>query len=183
LKTCVSFRFLLSSRSHILTFPFGTQSKSNHKKGASKEIDMEAKKFRALHFDMSMSMPTHGCQIEFFLWDADANVVLRPLEPVECEMDHDFSIQALPSAACPESKSAAMQLTGPIKRQQTENSAPFMLFGDKSGVEINGRSYRDGHFSISAELFSERYLDGDLIAERTYDFTVIECHRRLRGNA
>jgi len=180
---CFMLDFLFSLRSHILSFPFATQIKSNSEKVASKEIDMEAKTFRALHYDMSMSMPTHGCQIEFILWDADANVALRPLAPVECVMDHDFSIQALPSAACPETKSASMKLTGPIDRKHTENRAPYMVFGDKSGIEINGRSYRDGHFSISTQLFSERHLDGDLVVERTFDFTVIECSRRLRGNA
>jgi len=121
------------------------------------------------------------CELEFILFDADEDVPLRPLEEVECVMENEFNIQARPTAGCSTTRSADMEITGPIREDRLENAGPYMVFGDSRGA-IFGRSYREGDYTISASIFSERSLQGDLVVERTFDFTVEECSRRLRAH-
>jgi len=123
------------------------------------------------------------CELEFILFDADADTALRPLEDVECIMSNEFSIQARPTAACPTTLSADMKLTGPIDQDRLENVGPYMIFGDNRQGNIFGRDYREGSYTISASIYSERRLRGDLVVEREFDFTVKECRRNLRARA
>ena len=122
------------------------------------------------------------CQLEFILFDADEDVALRPLEAVECAMGNEFNIQARPSDECSTTVSADMQITGPISEARIENAGPYMVFGDSNG-NIFGRAYQEGEYTISASIFSESSLGGDLVVEGTFDFTVVDCRRRLRARA
>jgi len=122
------------------------------------------------------------CQLEFILFDANEDVALRPLEAVECVMGNEFNIQARPSDACSTTVSADMQITGPISETRIENAGPYMVFGDFNG-NIFGRGYQQGEYTISASIFSESNLGGDLVVEGTFDFTVVDCRRRLRARA
>jgi len=127
--------------------------------------------------------PVDECMLEFILWDADADIPLRPLEPIECAMDNEFAIQARPTQACSTTISADMELTGPIETSRLENRGPYMIFGDRPTNYVFGKDYREGDYTISSKIFSERNLQGDLVVERTFDFTIVDCSRRLRGSA
>jgi len=56
------------------------------------------------------------CELEFILFDADADIALHPLEEVECIMSNEFSIQACPTTFCPTTLSADMKLTVPLTK-------------------------------------------------------------------
>jgi len=128
-----------------------------------------------------------NCELDFVFFNADTNEALGLLEaskPV-CMEDFAFNIQARPTAACPTTLSAYMELTGEIHEARTENSGPYMIFGDRNqGTEILGKDLREGDYTITSQIFSKRRLDGDLVVEGTMEFTVVDCDdRRLRGQA
>jgi len=63
-----------------------------------------------------------------------------------------------------------------------KNSGPYiMMCGDSRG-DIFGRDYRNGKYTISAQIFSKVDLKGNLVVDGTSDFRIQECDRRLRGS-
>ena len=129
--------------------------------------------------------PADVCQVEFILIDADTDTALRPLEATECLADYKFSIQARPTAACSSTSSALMVLTRSTTGSEVrkkESTMPFTIFGGQ-GMQFDGKAMVEGSFTISAQLFSERRQRGNLVVERSFDFSVVNCDRRLRGTA
>jgi len=60
-----------------------------------------------------------------------------------------------------------------------------MVFGDNREGNVFGHDYKEGSYSISASIYSERQLHGHLVVDQEFDFTVKECHhnRNLRAPA
>ena len=125
------------------------------------------------------------CDVEFILFNADTDTELGPLEAEVCLVPNtDFNIQARSTDACDPTLSAALQLSGPIDAQRTENSAPYMIFGDDANGNIFGRDYREGTYKISAQIYELRGRRGNLVVQGELEFTVEDCGRNLRsGNS
>ena len=124
------------------------------------------------------------CSVEFILINADADKQVGPLKAQECLAPFRYSIEARPTASCPATSSARIVLSkgSTIIQDRKEGSGPFTLFGD-SGADYNGRAMVEGKFTVKAQLFSGRRQDGDLVVERSFDFSVVDCPRLLRGTA
>jgi len=149
---------------------------------ANADFTAEGYQFMEISVHLGEKPEEDLCELEFILFDADADIALRPLGEVECVMSNEFSIQARPTAACPTTLSADMK-TGPIDEDRLENFGPYMVFGDNRKGNVFGRDYQEGSYTISASIYSERQLHGDLVVEREFDFTMQECRRNLRARA
>jgi hypothetical protein len=114
-----------------------------------------------------------ACEVEFILWDADADVPLRPLEAVEYVQDYQFNIQARPTANCDSSLSAKMMLTGPIRGfgNRMERDGPYMAFGDKDD-NVNGQDYKVGRYAIASEIYAGENFTGDIVVSGSFDFEI-----------
>lgn len=69
-------------------------------------------------------------------------------------------------------ESAVFGLSGPLSHTQVENHAPYALFGNSS-TEIHGRDFTPGNYTLDLKAFSERNAEGALLAEDTFDFTIV----------
>ena len=119
------------------------------------------------------------CGVEFILVNADTDQQLGPLKAEVCLSTFRYSIEARPTAGCPATSSARMVLSkgATIVQDRNEGTGPFTLFGDSAG-DYNGRPMVEGQFTVKAQLFAERRQQG-LVVERSFDFSVVDCSRRL----
>jgi hypothetical protein len=114
-----------------------------------------------------------ACEVEFILWDADADVPLRPLMAVEYMEDNEFNIQALPNASCDPTLSAKMRLTGPITVNRMEGFAPYMVFGDDlANGNIRGQDYKLGSYTIAADIYADANFMGGIVVSGSFAFEI-----------
>jgi len=128
------------------------------------------------------SIDANECELEFILFNADDNLPLNVLKEIECIEPFQFNIEVQSKEDCPVASSALMELSGPRNFVGLENSAPWMVFGDRDG-DINGRGYIAGNYTIHASLYSERRAKGELLAQHKFSFTMsknCENRRHLR---
>ena len=69
--------------------------------------------------------------------------------------------------------SMRLQLTGEKTHDQTENIAPYSLYGD-SGGNLSGESLPVGEYTLTATAYSEARLGGDLLGTLKVSFSVTE---------
>ncbi len=67
--------------------------------------------------------------------------------------------------------SVRFTLSGPTSRTQTENFAPYALFGD-SGGDFHGGTFSPGDYELTATAFSESGGGGDNLGSLTIEFSV-----------
>ena len=73
-----------------------------------------------------------------------------------------------------------MTLAGLINTERTENVKPYAVFGDEEG-DFDGRNFRPGAYTITAELYSKRRRKGDLVVSASFDFDVVKTNGCLRN--
>jgi hypothetical protein len=112
------------------------------------------------------------CKVEFFLYNADTDEEVGPLQIEENSRLNEYNIEARPSADCHPTESAKLFLAGPLELERTERRAPFMLFGN-DGSNIFGRDYELGDYIVSAVLYSKGNLQGDIVASGEFEFYLI----------
>ena len=69
--------------------------------------------------------------------------------------------------------SMSLQLTGAKTHAQTENIAPYSLYGD-SGGNLSGESLPVGEYTLTATAYSEARLGGNVLGTLEVSFTVTE---------
>jgi hypothetical protein len=112
------------------------------------------------------------CKVEFFLYNADTNEEVGPLQALETAQLNGYNIESRASAGCHPTLSAKLFLAGPLELERTERRAPFMLFGN-DGSNIFGRDYKTGSYIVSAELYSKGNLQGDIVVSGEFEFEII----------
>ncbi len=68
--------------------------------------------------------------------------------------------------------SVSFSLSGALTHTQTENVAPYALYGDVNGVYNNTTFFAPGTYTLSATPYSERNRAGDAGMEETVTFTL-----------
>ncbi len=68
--------------------------------------------------------------------------------------------------------SVRLELTGAKTASQTENIAPYSLYGDDDG-DLHGESLPAGSYTLTATAYSERNLGGEKLQELEVSFTVV----------
>jgi hypothetical protein len=113
------------------------------------------------------------CQVEFVLFNADTDEPVGPLKAQETIMPNKFSIVARPNADCDPTRSAKLNLAGPIRvKNRVDRREPATVFGDKRG-NILGRDYKPGNYTVSAEFYSMGNLRGELVVSGEFEFEII----------
>ena len=69
--------------------------------------------------------------------------------------------------------SMSLELTGAKTHDQTENIAPYSLYGD-SGGNLSGESLPVGEYTLTATAYSEARLGGNVLGTLKVSFTVTE---------
>ena len=67
--------------------------------------------------------------------------------------------------------SVFLELTGPKTASQTENIAPYSLYGD-DGTDLNGEGLPAGSYTLRATAYSESRRSGDVLQALEVSFTV-----------
>ena len=113
-----------------------------------------------------------SCGIEYYLWNADTDKVVKKL-PSKLDMSYHkykFSIEARPTGGC-KAESAYLKLSGPIAYTRVDNHGPYLVFGE-SGKNIAGYWMKEGWYTIYAKLYSKDNQGGTKVASRTYKFQI-----------
>ncbi|MEK6481882.1 T9SS type A sorting domain-containing protein [Catalinimonas sp. 4WD22] len=75
--------------------------------------------------------------------------------------------------------SVQLALSGPLFHQQTENFAPYALFGDDPRGDYNGQELLPGQYQITATPYSDKLLKGVAGTPKTVSFTLIDSEQPL----
>jgi len=128
------------------------------------------------------------CEIEYVVFNADDDTqvglldeILREDGELFCIPDHEVNIQARPTPECPATRSARMDLHGPVSvDNRLENAGPYMIFGDNNQDPINyfGRNLLPGSYTIDSDIFSEKRGQGDLVVSRKVHFEAKVCDEK-----
>ncbi|MDF9796528.1 hypothetical protein OKW21_001791 [Catalinimonas alkaloidigena] len=72
-----------------------------------------------------------------------------------------------------------IELSGSMDHQQTENLAPYALFGDNPRGIYNGQELLPGQYQITATPYSDKLLGGVAGTPKTVNFTLIDNDQPL----
>lgn len=68
--------------------------------------------------------------------------------------------------------STRLELRGPMSRSRNDNTAPYSIYGERSGNRYNGRNWREGSYSLRIRAYRSRNRRGALLFDRTLRFKV-----------
>ena len=123
----------------------------------------------------AIDMPDVLSILEFYLIDADNDVIIAPL------MDGDMiDVATLPTMnlniealTTDDAESVQLVLTGTQSKTMTENFAPYALFGDNSS-NFNGNVFDLGSYSLSATPYDDNNQEGTMGTPKTVNFSFVE---------
>ncbi|MEM7330009.1 MAG: pilus assembly protein [Pseudomonadota bacterium] len=123
--------------------------------------------------------------VEVTLMDADRTRELSPLGDDAVIAIKDWSKRdrtsqrltidvKVPGSSPLSGKFASMrlQLSGPERRNQTENVVPYALYGDRRG-RYNGRNWREGEYKLRIRIYEQRRARGKKLYDETIEFEVV----------
>jgi len=120
--------------------------------------------------------PPPDPELGLSLVDAAADDVLGPLVDggVLSIANLDFSLwSAVASPLPPGAQSVGFSLAGAITYQQTENQAPYALFGDTNG-DFDGVALAPGDYEIRVRAYGGPNAGGSVLADVTVSFRMVE---------
>lgn len=113
--------------------------------------------------------PPADDDVTFTLIDANSNQVVRNLTSgtnISSPFDRNIRVTTTASGV----ESVLMVLNGAQNRTQTENLAPYALFGDNGG-NYNANDFPNGSYTLTATFYAGPNASGSVIARETLSFT------------
>ncbi len=128
--------------------------------------------------DVIISLPRNRCDISGFeLWNADTDSLISPLHDsaiVNLEVIGDARLTIVAVTEPSSVGSVTLTLLGARAYADYENYEPYSIFGDDRFGDIYGEHLPVGDYTIMASAHTEAYQDGEVCAEATINFTVID---------
>jgi hypothetical protein len=114
------------------------------------------------------------CRVtHFLLWNADDKILVTNPTLVngqtQCVPEYSMAIEAVLPNGC--SGKVVIELKGPVTSKRTENSPPYMSFGNDpiNMWDVNGMTLPAGAYTVSANL--EKKASAALVVR----FTLVDC--------
>ncbi|KJD34905.1 hypothetical protein PW52_12405 [Tamlana sedimentorum] len=108
--------------------------------------------------------------------DASTNTVLNTITSgYSAPVEHftDFNVNAIPSSNN-NVASVSFNLTGGDTHNQSENVAPYALYGDDGqGNYTAGKNLTEGDYTLLVTAWSATYASGTKLGESSFNFTVL----------
>ncbi len=122
--------------------------------------------------------------LRFFLVNADTNESLLEIQDgIEIDLAQldlkSFNIVITQSPV--NTQSTFLSLNGPVAQAQTENMAPYALFGDDTKGDYYGANALEGFYTLKGTAYNAQGRRGEILTDKTLSFTFVNPKEETRA--
>ncbi len=123
----------------------------------------------------TVNLQVGTASLQAMLLNSDANTQVAPIVDQQSIIIQDlgFSLFSIEASNVPAgTNSVRLQLTGPLVQDQTENVAPYTLFGDSNG-DFAGATIIEGVYQLTLTAFDGANAAGSQLDELQLEFSFV----------